>query len=154
MSNSKVYLAGPITGLSFNGCTEWRDWAKQQLEAAGIAAFSPMRAKDYLSHLEKISGTGDEYQHLGVFSNQQAVVTRDNFDVHRCDVLLVNLLGAKSVSIGTMFEMAWAFQKKTPIVCVIEPEGNPHEHMFVREAIGFRVPSLEEAVHAIKAILL
>jgi hypothetical protein len=36
----------------------------------------------------------------------------------------------------------------------MEPEGNPHEHMMLSEAIGFRVPSLEDAVHMIKAILL
>jgi hypothetical protein len=35
-------------------------------------------------------------------------MTRDRFDATRCDVLLVNLLGAERVSIGTMMEVAWA----------------------------------------------
>jgi hypothetical protein len=36
----------------------------------------------------------------------------------------------------------------------MEPEGNPHEHGMILEAIGFRVPGLEEALHIIKAMLL
>lgn len=148
-----VYLAGPITGLSFRGCTDWRNEAIKDLSAAGIKGLSPMRGKDYLAHLEKISGTGEEYKHLGVLATPRAVMTRDRFDATRCDVLLVNLIGAKQVSIGTVMEIAMADIKRTPIVCAIEPENNPHEHMMIAEAIGFRVESLEAALHTVKAIL-
>lgn len=150
---STIYLAGPITGLSYHGCTDWRGHAKQELEAAGIKALSPMRGKEYLSHLETISGTGEEYAHLGVLSNSRGIMTRDRFDATRCDVLLVNLLGAKAVSIGTVMEIAWADLSRIPIVCAIEEKGNPHEHMMVAEALGYRVPSLDEALHICKAIL-
>lgn len=148
-----VYLAGPITGLSFRGCTEWRQAAIADLAAHGITGLSPMRAKDYLAHLDSISGTGEEYAHLGVLSTPRAVMTRDRFDCTRCDVLLVNLLGATTVSIGTAMEIAWADLSRIPVVCAIEEKGNPHEHMMVREAIGFRVSSIEEALHVVKAIL-
>lgn len=148
-----VYLAGPITGLSFRGCTDWRNEAIKDLSAAGIKGLSPMRGKDYLAHLEKISGTGEEYKHLGVLATPRAVMTRDRFDATRCDVLLVNLIGAAQVSIGTVMEIAMADIKRTPIVCAIEPRNNPHEHMMIAEAIGFRVASLEAALHTVKAIL-
>lgn len=149
-----VYLSGPITGLSYRGCTEWREYVTRELAAAGIRAISPMRAKDYLSHLECISGTGEEYAHLSVLSMPQGVITRDRFDSMRCTLMLVNLLGAKRVSIGTVMEIAWADARRTPIVCAIEDSGNPHEHMMLLQAIGFRVPTLEEAIHCVKAILL
>ena len=45
-----VYLAGPITGLTFDGCTDWREYAKKSLAEAGIDGLSPMRAKDYLKY--------------------------------------------------------------------------------------------------------
>jgi nucleoside 2-deoxyribosyltransferase len=154
MMKPVVYLAGPITGLSFEGCTDWREFALKELGRAGIDGFSPMRAKEALKGLQLLSGTGEEYQHLTVFATQRGVMTRDRFDCMRCDVLLVNLLGAKSVSIGTVMEIAWADARRTPIVCAIEESGNPHEHMMIREALGFRVPSLEEALNCIKAILL
>jgi nucleoside 2-deoxyribosyltransferase len=148
-----VYLAGPITGLNYNGCTEWREEVTAAL-APGIKAFSPMRAKAYLKSIAEISGTGVEYAHMGVLSQARSVMTRDRFDATRCDVLLVNLLGAKAVSIGTVMEMAWADLARTPIVCVMEKTGNQHEHMMVNEAIGFRVETLDEAVHVINSILL
>lgn len=151
----KVYLAGPITGKDFAGATDWRFAVKHQLESAGIKTFSPMRAKEYLKQLKgPISGTGEEYAHLGVLSLPRGVITRDRFDCTRSDVILVNLLGADRVSSGTLIEFGWADGARRPIVCAIEEKGNPHEHMMVSELIGYRVPTLEEAVHVVKAILL
>lgn len=148
-----VYLAGPISGLSYAGCTDWRHTAAADLADHGIKALSPLRGKEYLSHLEEISADGREYAHLGVLSLPRGVMTRDRFDATRCDVLLVNLLDAKKVSIGAVMEIAWADARRTPIVAVMEDAGNVHEHMMVSEALGFRVPTLAEALHIVKAIL-
>lgn len=154
MIDRSVYLAGPITGLNFAGCTSWRNDVKAELEACGIRAFSPLRGKEYLAHLESLSGHGKEYAHLGVMSTPRGVMTRDRFDATRCGVLFVNLLGATAVSVGTVMEIAWADSRRTPIVCAMEDSGNPHEHMMINEAIGFRVATLEEAVHITKTMLL
>lgn len=151
--NGIVYLAGPISGLSFAGCTIWRDYAAKTLNERGIRAMSPLRGKEYLAALESISGHGNEYAHMGVLSTSRGVMTRDRFDATRCDVLLVNLLGATAVSIGTVMEIAWADDNRTPIVCAMEDTGNPHEHMMINEALGFRVPTLDEALHVTTAIL-
>lgn len=35
-----VYLAGPITGLDYNDCTDWREYAKKELEKWGIIGLS------------------------------------------------------------------------------------------------------------------
>lgn len=154
MSTPTVYLAGPITGLSFDGCNDWRQRAIEDLAKAGIRGLSPLRGKEYLAKLTTpISGTGEEYAHMSVLSTAPAVVTRDRWDATRCDVLFANLLGAKAVSIGTVMEIAWADLRRTPIVCAIEPNGNPHLHMMLTQAIDFRVPTLEEALHVIKAML-
>lgn len=148
-----VYLAGPITGLTFDGCENWRSLAKADLASAGIKAVSPLRAKEYLRQVPgALTGTGEEYRHLGVLSTPRGVMTRDRYDATRCDALLVNLLGADRVSIGTVMEIAWADLCRTPIVVAMEPSGNPHEHMMIAEAIGFRVDSLAEALHVVKAI--
>lgn len=152
--HASVYLAGPITGLTYGEGQSWRDFVTADLAAAGIKGLSPLRAKDYLASLGALSGHGKEYAHMGVLSTPRAVMTRDRFDATRCDVLFVNLLGAKSVSIGTVMEIAMADIVRTPIVCAIEPTGNPHEHMMISEAIGFRVSSIEEALHVVKAVLV
>jgi hypothetical protein len=153
-NDKSVYLAGPITGLNYAGCSTWREAVAKQLKDVGIDAYSPMRAKAYLASLAVLSGHGTEYKDMGVLSTARGVMTRDRFDATRCGVLFVNLLGATQVSTGTVMEIAWADLVRTPIVCAMEKTGNPHEHMMVNEAIGFRVDTLEEAVEITKSILL
>jgi nucleoside 2-deoxyribosyltransferase len=147
-----VYLAGPISGLTFAGCTDWRRWAANELLDAGIKPLSPLRGKEYLDGIGELSPVCAGYAHLGALSTPKGIMTRDRFDATRCDVLLVNLLGAARVSIGTVMEIAWADAKRTPIVCAIE-EGNLHHHGMLHEACGFMVPTLAEALHLTKAIL-
>lgn len=152
-----VYLAGPIAGQSYDGATGWRDFAIADLAAAGIKGLSPMRAKEYLKNVERdvgFSATCEEYGHLSPLSGPRGIMTRDRFDATRCDVLLVNLLGATKVSIGTMMELAWADLRRTPSVVCVEGDGsNPHEHAMVWEATGFRVNTLQHGLDIIKGIL-
>ena len=155
MTEPTVYLSGPITGCTYEGCTDWRAYATKWLLAyAGICAISPMRAKEYLSKLvSPISGHGREYVHMGVFSTPAAVVTRDRFDTQRADMVLMSLLGADRISIGTMVDLGWADAARVPVVGVIEPQNNLHDHMFVNELIGFRVATLDEGLHVVRATL-
>ncbi len=154
-----VYLAGPITGETFEGCTDWREFARKSL-APGICGLSPLRAKDYLAGENKI---GDSYEGLAL-SSARGIMTRDYFDVQNCDIVIANVKGASSVSIGTVMEIAWAKAFDKPLILVIEPSefeatgnlrsrGNIHEHAMIREATGFRVETLEEAVLVANAIL-
>ena len=153
MSRHHVYLAGPISGCSYKGCVDWRKAAIEELAMYGIHGVSPMRGKEYLSHLSNISPDGTDYAHLGVLSLPRGVITRDRFDTMRSSVVLMNLLGAERVSIGTMMELAWADAARIPVVCAMEATGNVHEHMMVNEAIGYKVPTLDEALHIVKAML-
>lgn len=143
-----IYLAGPITGCTYAGCTDWRkDFADSMPEF--IESFSPMRFK---KHLDTGSAIEDNYpQH--VLCSQRGIMARDFFDCTRADIVVVNLLGATSRSIGTIMEMAWAYAFKIPTVVIMEKEGNLHEHSMLREAISFRVESIEAAKEVVKAIL-
>lgn len=157
MSQPTVYLAGPISGLTFKGCTSWREYAVDQLAQAGIKGLDPMRGKHYLKEIgdEVLGPDGDKYKLKGVLSTNRGIITRDRFDATRCDLLLVNLLQAPRVSIGTVMEIAWADLCRTPIVCAMEDDGsNLHEHGMILEAIGFRVNSLEKALQVTKSILV
>ena len=156
-----VYLAGPITGCSYEGCVDWREYAIKELAAVGITGLSPMRAKDYL---KSESIVGDSYEDT-VLSSSRGIITRDRWDTTRSDIILANFLGAEQVSIGTVMEIAWADLARVPIIMAIEPseleatgpapsQGNVHEHSMLREAAGFRVETLEEGLNVAKAILL
>jgi len=143
-----VYLAGPIKGLSYDGCTDWREYAKSMLGEHGITGISPMRWKDNLKEEERIEGSYDT-----PFCRSKGIITRDRFDVFCCDVMLANLLGAEEVSIGTMIEYGWADAARKPIVTIME-EGNLHEHPIVLEATGFRVESLDEGLDVAVGLLV
>jgi nucleoside 2-deoxyribosyltransferase len=147
----RVYLAGPITGTSYDECTGWRDKVSAALFGAGIKCYSPMRAKGYL---RTRAAMPDADTDVNPMSSQQGILTRDRYDVANCDLLLVNLLGADRVSIGTMCELGWADAYRKPVVLVMESEGNVHDHGFVRGIAGFRVTTLDEAVNLISAFLL
>lgn len=154
MTSPKVYLAGPITGLTYGDADSWRQLAIERLRP--VRGFDPLRGKAYLDKIKGgLSGTGEEYKDMGVLVRQKSVMTRDHYDVISADALLVNVLGAKVVSLGTVMEVAWAWDRHIPVVCVIEDDGsNPHEHMMWREALGFRVPTLEEGIELVKNVLL
>lgn len=150
-----VYLAGPITGLSYDDCTDWRQTAIDHLKQFGIQGLSPLRGKEYLKHETSVS---DNYDHsesalIAAMSGQRGIYFRDKFDCHRADIVLVNMLGAKRVSIGTVMEIAWAAGNNIPIVLIMENMGNVHEHSMLREACAFRVDNLNDALHVVTAIL-
>jgi nucleoside 2-deoxyribosyltransferase len=155
MSSSKVYLAGPISSLTYDEATDWREHAKAELAQFGIKAFSPLRSQAHLRSIGIFSDHAKEEERLKCpMSMPRGLTVRDRFDALRCDVLLVNLLGAKKVSIGTVLELAWADSKETPIVVAMEDSGNPHEHAMVNEIVGFRVTTLDHAIDVTRAILL
>lgn len=142
-----IYLAGPITGTSYSGCTDWREHFIQN-SPEGLVGLSPMRLKDYLRGETMVQ---DQYEE-SVLSCQRGIFARDSWDCRRCDAILVNLLGADRVSIGTVMEIAWGHTFNKPIVLVMEKENNIHEHAMIREACPFRVETLEEAYKTLNAL--
>lgn len=147
MKNYLVYLAGPITGTSYDEATNWRDVASVKLNS-NIQGISPMRGKQYLAGKEFIQDAHAEY----TMSTPKAIVCRDRFDATRCDVLLVNFVGAKRVSIGTVLEIAWADSQRIPIVIAMEKD-NVHQHAMIKEMAGYVVETLDEAVDVVNKIL-
>ena len=152
----RVYLAGPIGGLTYAGCTGWRDYALKFLAENGIKGLDPMRAKSFLKPIatdRPFTCNGDNYAIQSPLSSNRGITTRDRWDATRCDVLLANFLGCKQASLGTAMEIAWADAKRIPIVAVIEKDDPYHNHGMILDCLGYRVETLEEALHIIVAIL-
>ncbi len=148
MSKPLVYLAGAITGCSYNEATDWRE-TFPKLVGDSVICLSPMRGKAYLSGIPSLK---DDYEDL--LAGQRGIWSRDHYDVHQCNCLVANLLGSVRVSIGTMFELAWASERRIPVVAIMESKDNLHDHPFVREATNFRVTSLDEAAETVRLILV
>jgi nucleoside 2-deoxyribosyltransferase len=149
-----VYLAGAISGLNFEGATDWREEAKAHLGEFGIKALSPLREQEHLKEVGVFTDAAKETARFkSPMSMPKGLTIRDRWDAMRCDVLLVNLLGATKVSIGTVMEIAWADSQGIPIVCAIEPEGNVHEHAMLMHCIGYRLPTLWDALDITRQLL-
>lgn len=143
-----VYLAGPITGLSYKGCQDWRDQVAAALDSDTIDCLTPMRGSAFL---EK-EGTIHAGNYNDVTANPKAIIRRDMFDTLRATCVFVNLLGATKVSVGTVMELAWAYQAQIPTVVIME-ENNIHRHCMVDEACTFVVDTVEAGVRLTKTLL-
>lgn len=137
----RVYLAGGIQGMAFDECVSWRVNVSNVLAEYGIECLSPMRGKAYLQKEKSIKDSYEQHR----MSTKAAIFARDKWDCLRCDIVLCNLLKAKAVSIGSMFELAWACDRGKYIIVIME-NVNPHVHAFVQESASVIVPTLGEAV--------
>lgn len=137
-----VYLGGSMTGLTLAEVQSWRKTAAAKLDEAGFTVLDPARGLMFLKPEETVKDAYvDEFT-----ESKHTVFERDKFDVTRADISILNLLKAKRISIGTMMEMAWGHLTGKFIVVVMEREGNPHMHAFVREASSIIFEDTDEAV--------
>lgn len=139
----KVYLSGPITGLLPNEAQGWREYAAERLLECGFEVRNPLRGERALQprrrrYLQR------NYPAVPQLSDK-AFLARDRYDVLSCDIVLCNLLGTETVSIGSLFELAWAMNAQRLVIIVMEEKGNVHNHPFTREA-GIIFSDLDEAI--------
>lgn len=149
MADVKVYLAGPISGLDYDEAQDWRLRASLLLATTGITAYSPLRAKTFL----RGKGVLEQSYTENPLSTDRGIMTRDHWDCRTADLILVNLLGADRVSIGTVMEIAWGFAYRVPVVAAMDPAGNLHEHPMIREAISYRLDGIDSAIQTVISIL-
>jgi nucleoside 2-deoxyribosyltransferase len=146
----KIYLAGPISGLTYDDAQDWRNKFSAAIDYR-IECFSPLRGKDYLTKQGKLEGSYDEFP---LFTDQ-GITTRDRYDCMGADLVVFYMLGAtERVSIGTMIELGWADAMRRPAILIMEKEGNVHDHSMVRQTTHFRVDNMNDAVRIAEIILL
>ena len=143
----KVYLCGPIRGLSYDEAIGWRNKTREKLGPLGFECLSPMRNKQLISSEEKIT---DSYDNLSGGYSSHEIFARDRFDVSQSDIILANFLNRKVTIIGSLFEIAWGYLLGKYIVVVVQKDSIYH-HPFIREAASAMFEDLDEAVDYIAA---
>ena len=141
-----VYLCGPMAENTPEQANGWRQEAASLLGSKGFTVTSPMRGKGMLES-KKVMGV--HYESYGQVPEltPPSIFARDQFDVRHADIILANMtelgtahrhdwshfntkLNTKTVllpSIGSDFEIAWAFMLHKPVV-LIAPDDNPYAH--------------------------
>ena len=150
MSQPTVYLAGPISGLTYDQGTSWRDYATLRLRAKGVRCASPLRSKEFLKAEGVISPKAYAVSPL---SSQRGIMTRDRFDVMNSTMVLMNLLGATQVSQGSVMEAGWADAFRKPLVICMEAD-NIHQHPMILDAAGYVVDDLDLGIAIVASVLL
>lgn len=140
----KVYLAGPITGLTFDDANDWRTDVEHELERYGIEALNPLRGKEHLAGIGPLPD---------VFDGASAALRQDLEDIDAADLVLAHFLGAERPSIGTCIELGYAYARGVPILAVADVD-NPHSHMFVQYVSTFWATTLDEALERIVSTMV
>ena len=144
-----VYLSGPITGETYHDARYgWRA-AFAALLPADIKVLSPMRHE---GHLAEIKGPLQHAYPTHLFSHGKMIVAKDLLDIDVCDIMLVCVKGAKTISRGTLVEIGYARAKGKTIVTIME-KGNVHDYPFVTELSCAVVEDLETAAAIVASLL-
>lgn len=127
-----VYLAGPITGLSWEAATTWRRIVQANLMSYDdIKVLSPLRGKCLLEDRKSI-----ESYEPGFICQPKTIVARDLGDIRRSDVVLFNFIHADKPSIGSLIELGYA---KALHKTIIVMDKNKHTHPFIEESSSFPI---------------
>jgi hypothetical protein len=143
-----IYCIRPITGRSFQEVFAYYDRIVPALRAMGYRVWSPMTGKD---HLRTATGPAPSTGYRHAVSTDRAITERDHWMVEMADVAFANLLGADSVSIGSVSELAVAHHCRCHTITVME-DGNPHEHGFILGESHVVFPTQEEALDYLAAL--
>lgn len=133
-----VYLSGPMGGLSYKEMTTWRKYAEQKLNSDNVKCTLPTR-----------SFVDDK---LPPHETDKWINRRDFNDCVTASAILVYFKGMKTMSIGTVMEIAWAYQKQIPVVMIADEDG-PQNHPMLKDSVTHEVRTLDEGIAAIKELL-
>lgn len=153
---NRVYLAGPITGLTHDQARYgWREEFVHLFHTSYIGRpefFSPMRAKDALIDRGIIESTGNSYGDDPI-NSEAGIVTRDGNDVRRADVVVACFLEASGrPSLGTAWEMGMCHELHKPVVIIAGPD-DPHRKHIILRRMGYIVDSLEAGARVVNYLL-
>lgn len=137
----KIYLCGYISGEKIQECSDWRKqirdyFYKNPKWHNKICFLDPLCGKD----LKSISLDGNKSEIPG-----RAFMLRDYHGVKEANLIIANLdvFGGKRPLIGSLYELAWAFQDHKPVI-VIGTDKHYIDHPFVQETAVLIVPTVEE----------
>jgi nucleoside 2-deoxyribosyltransferase len=140
-----AYLGGPISGLLYEDAIAWRRKVRRRLRDNGIDCLVPLQRE------RALRGTGQVIDPRGhpdtPGCSGAKVFWSDYAMLNKADVVLANLMGVRRASVGTVWELGYAFARGTPIYAAVQP-GGPHDHLFLNNSCVV-CDDLDEAVRAI-----
>ena len=134
MPKQTIYLAGRITGLSYEEATLWRKEVAFVLKDK-YRILDPMRDKEELIGVKDI-GVNIE----GVGLSNKEIFNRDVSDINKSDIILVNLLTGHTF--GTAWEIGYTWGTNTY-------KNNPKKIYIVADSRLAQHPFVEFSTHTV-----
>ena len=131
----KIYLAGYISGNAIEECSEWRNYLIEiYRKNKDIKFINPLAGHDTKSI--SLNGLTSDIPNKGI-------IYKDYNSVINSDLIIVNLdtFGEDRPLIGTIAELAWAWEKKIPVIA-FGGKNYYYKHPFLEEFITIYEPSL------------
>lgn len=149
-----IYLAGPITGFTWEMALAWREKCRERLRRVGFKTISPLDSQKERIPEDKtqlVVAPKREDAALPIEFTGSGIVTADEFYIRKADFLLCNFENSTVISPGTIWEMGLAWGLNKMIVSVIPPN-NIHNNVFTRRRSHVFVPDLDEALEFLEKI--
>ncbi len=147
-----VYLAGPVTGLTYDKARY--GWRKkfESLLPDHIHCSSPMRGKEMLEDFGVLTA-GSGYPRNAMLT-PAGITTRDFNDVKNCDLMIACFLEANGkLSGGTFMEYGFAHAFQIPILGIGLASDPNLSHIMAKGVLGYRVGTLRKAAHIATLLL-
>lgn len=159
MASAKtVYLAGPITGCTWEEANDWRTTVIHNLGHANIKGISPLRCEPLVGSRYAMGYEDPK------FGTSRSIAAKNFFDVQACDMLLAYMpltrredgttagLPQQQHSKGTLCELAWGFALRKPTILVTD-DLNLAQHPVVNACAGWLLDNLEDGIEVCIGIL-
>lgn len=145
MSAPRIYLAGPIAGLTKGEANDWRKYVIEKLSPHGIVGVSPLRSEPLIG--ERYNVVYDDPR----FGTPNAIRAKNVIDVNTCNATLEFLpkwANDLRPSYGTVTEHGMSLALGKPIILVSD---DPYvlKHPLVGDAAQWRLGTLDEAIDVI-----
>ena len=141
MGDMKCYLAGYIQGSKLDECLEWRKRIRDHYESYKGKRY-PIDWLDPLNGQEMATISQD-----GLRSSVPAnsIIHRDYTSVMKSDIIVVNMdtFGESRPLIGTICELAWAWEHHKPIVMITDEDKYKY-HPFISYFASWIVKDVDE----------
>jgi nucleoside 2-deoxyribosyltransferase len=157
----RVYLAGPITGLTFSIANAWR----QRVVDSSYPSI------EFLNPLRYDRDDLETFQHRSAaFDGLKNIVRRNYHDVQRSDVILACFenCAPTNISLGSVYELAWGYALRKPTIAVIpglteessmeaardmaQRPSTSYNHPYLKEAVDYLTDNLDEAIKILRII--
>jgi nucleoside 2-deoxyribosyltransferase len=141
-----LYLAGPMSGLTWRQALEWRKQATDVLHTQW-RIINPVRHQVPTERLDEIipCSTQHNNKHVALHLTATGIASQDEFYIDQSDWIFCNFLDAVKPTFGSVWELGYAWGRRKHILSVIEP-GSMHDHPFIRRRSHVFTPSLEDAI--------